>query len=1750
MPKNYNISPYYDDFDEDKNFIRMLFNPSKAVQARELTQLQTILTNQQSKFANHFFEDGSKILGAKIELDQKVVTLSLNNFVGATDASDFVGYYIRGVEIATNTATGASAKVQLEDSGKAHISYRGGEFQIGDRIEIIDYNAEGLPSYTAEVTAIGAAVHASMSEGLVYVSEAFVKLPDQTYVVDGDLVVDPVSDVNLQIGFTLAEDEVDSNEDNTLFDPAQGSYNFNATGADRYRVQLTLSSFEETVIPIDGTFFPKMWVQKKKDAEAYSIIKEEADTAYSDILDLLAKRTYETNGDYTTDPFMSKVEDHSSDNTKINILLDAGTAYVKGYRHETISTTTLELNKARDFLNNTESVWIDQSPYIKIEREAMLGLPDATKLEKIDLYSVTAGWAATNILGTARVTGFIFTGSEYRLYLTDYESVQGSFASVKGVKSQTGIFEATTVLEGADAVNPAHTLLYSTTSSRVNAYRTAQSVLKSHDASKFIHRIQKSTETNVSAGVASIGTSSTEEIDQSRNSVVSTTTDDTLLIPNVDYTEASDANSITLTFLNGQTANVKVVYYTEVTGAPRKTKNLSTFTETTPLIADASGVVTLSFEDVISISEIIRDPTGAGTGPETLVVSSVPFDNGQRDFYYDFATLSGLVAADDYEVTYDHYVHGGSGNFFDIDSYLSTGVAQEDIPTYKSATNSDTVFLGDVIDFRRTISEVNVGVPVPTPRAYMFCDYEYYLDRIDLIEIDKDGKFNIIQGVSSLSPTAPEGNDNAMTLYVVNVPAYTYDILDVYTGFVENKNYTMRDIGELEQRIGNLEYYSSLSLLEKEASDLEITDEFGNNRFKNGILVDNFIGGNVVDTEDPEYFCAFDPDAGHMRPVFNVENANLDKDVAEHSALTDNLDGTFSDPVNKVRFHPNMVTVEYSSVSWIEQLKASQYMNVNPYNVFAWDGDLVLTPDTDNWMDTTWLPDLVTNIDGLYDNLIQKTIDAYGTKWGSWKTNWTGRSSVTENIAGHGGRTADGWAKIDTSRLIRRDGVRGNTIKTTTTISKQMRRGTRLVAVPNRIKKIMGSRVVDVSVIPYMRSIPVAFEAKNLKPNTDLHCFFNDVDVDDHITPDAGYEPVDAVTFSVATDASGKCKGTFQIPATDALRFRTGQRPFCLIDDTFHPSTSAEAEFLAAGHLQKKQRDVLSISKPKLVTVGVTQNRTLTNTRAEFVAWYDPVAESFLVDQEGGVFATSIEVFFKTKDEALPVSIQIVTTNNGYPSQNQIPFSQVTIDPADVNVSDDSSVGTTFQFSNPVYLENGTEYAFIVYSNSDAYNIWYGEIGAFDVQQLPSEERIAAQPYTGVFFKSQNGSTWTADQTKDLKFNINRAKFETKTGDLTTGNVFLIQDDGTDAYVTDAQFEIDNLIFDLTSTTMAFKFFGSALWTEFLNGEDLGMVTQQHVTDSEQLKNKLVIFTENEWVSPVINMQRSHVILINNILFDWQANPLPYEDVGSTPDGFGHYDAGVYVSRPTTLINPSDDIKVILDVYKQGEADVDLYFSTGKFSPRYVEIYDTTVDTARTEMKGQKLFLIDMTSLGVCTKQTEMTCTAVDTSVTPNRIYLTGIGDPTTFKYFGDWTATNRMYLTTEDVDTETILDWDIATTYVLDDYAFFQNYLWKATEGSTAVEPSDYGTAWELIPFNDVCENGVAGEELKTDTERTWRPMVIEGQDNDEGFATTDFVEYTFIPKDLIEEEFSTFSVKIQLKAKDPTLVPICSGLRAIATY
>jgi hypothetical protein len=79
--RNYNIAPYYDDFDETKNYHRIQFRPGHAVQARELTQLQTAFQSQLDKLGQYNFKDGSRVVGGKVTLNTQY------DFIKLTEAS-------------------------------------------------------------------------------------------------------------------------------------------------------------------------------------------------------------------------------------------------------------------------------------------------------------------------------------------------------------------------------------------------------------------------------------------------------------------------------------------------------------------------------------------------------------------------------------------------------------------------------------------------------------------------------------------------------------------------------------------------------------------------------------------------------------------------------------------------------------------------------------------------------------------------------------------------------------------------------------------------------------------------------------------------------------------------------------------------------------------------------------------------------------------------------------------------------------------------------------------------------------------------------------------------------------------------------------------------------------------------------------------------------------------------------------------------------------------------------------------------------------------------------------------------------------------------------------------------------------------------------------------------------------------------------------------------------------------------------
>jgi len=251
---------------------------------------------------------------------------------------------------------------------------------------------------------------------------------------------------------------------------------------------------------------------------------------------------------------------------------------------------------------------------------------------------------------------------------------------------------------------------------------------------------------------------------------------------------------------------------------------------------------------------------------------------------------------------------------------------------------------------------------------------------------------------------------------------------------------------------------------------------------------------------------------------------------------------------------------------------------------------------------------------------------------------------------------------------------------------------------------------------------------------------------------------------TIRTSYTGQLHGLFRIPNNPIDRFRTGTREL-MFTDAADPktrgNTDATAIYEANGLLEIKQRTIISTRTAQLAVeqLDPEQNRIIqtTDRLTRDTGWFDPLAQTFLVQEEGGAFLSSVDLFFSSTDSNVPVRIEVREVVNGYPGQKVLPFSRVEKRPAEVYTSGDGSVKTNFKFQSPVYVQEGVEYALVILSDSAAYRVYIAETGAKDY----SGATISSQPYNGVFFKSQNASTWTASQMEDLQFTLYKAQFST-----------------------------------------------------------------------------------------------------------------------------------------------------------------------------------------------------------------------------------------------------------------------------------------------------------------------------------------------------------------------------------------------------
>lgn len=164
----------------------------------------------------------------------------------------------------------------------------------------------------------------------------------------------------------------------------------------------------------------------------------------------------------------------------------------------------------------------------------------------------------------------------------------------------------------------------------------------------------------------------------------------------------------------------------------------------------------------------------------------------------------------------------------------------------------------------------------------------------------------------------------------------------------------------------------------------------------------------------------------------------------------------------------------------------------------------------------------------------------------------------------------------------------------------------------------------------------------------------------------------------------------------------------------------------------------------------------------------NPLAQSFYINEESGIFVTSVDLYFQSKDSNLPIKVELRPIELGLPTNTVYPFSEVVLSPDAVNISNDASVPTKVTFKSPVYLLGSRFHSIVLLSDSDKYNIWESKLGEKNVSS--TNILVYSQSLSGGLFKAQNATTWNESQDEDLKFTLYKANFSSSVGNLNLYN--------------------------------------------------------------------------------------------------------------------------------------------------------------------------------------------------------------------------------------------------------------------------------------------------------------------------------------------------------------------------------------------
>ena len=1516
-------------------------------------------------------------------IDKNVIQLSDQTFTGENLSTILPNFENRTVRGKISGAEFFVRKVTVNDENDEntifgyHIT---GDKKLLSNEEIETLPKEGYPNHYALVSGYydnykGKSSFATINSGIFYISGMF-------HIVDRqEIILEKYSDnPKYRIGLDVVEKVIDYSDDISLLDNATGTPNKNAPGADRFSVELLLKKekyddvLDNSVTKNSGCQFYEL---VRVDGSRRINISKKFPFTY--LAKTLAKER-KKQGDRVVKPFHLDVDDHPTDNSKLLLNVSPGKAYVNGFAVETNSKQSIEIDKGREVAiieNDYISFEHGNYFYVEIPTGSPNLVPSFPEHESLELFDSTA-----TLLGQLKFKLIDFDSYDtitanaiYKLYFYDLEMnvdpiVGGKYnvsdifyfrklgSSINSFRINNKSRIIDPVPGGADKTfisepNP-NSLIFDVSDKSIKEtlnfkYMTVISKTLGHISNTLTLTLDSNQKlSNEFSGISVSG---------SRDSLI----DKYLIVLNKNSGVRYDNLSVTTTPSSSTVNEVQI----GILGAPlpsptdelvvickcfTNTSSYRTKTKKTGEISytiTAGGPYSLGKTDVISIDSATID------GVDKTDLFSL--DTGQTDNYYGFSkvtTTASTPFGSTMVIRFTYFEHGSGEGFFTPDSYLNSGANVTDIENYVSNITGKSYDLTNSIDFRPSLDEttgtiLKSSIPINSTEVSSI-SYERYLGRIDKVVIDENRNIEILKGASEVIPKSPDDVQGKFSIYTLSIPPYT-----------KNKN-------EIDIVSFNCDKDEDLQLLiEKGKNHHLYQQKNGMTIYKTGLFVDDFSDHSYGDVNSSLYYCSIDHTNKELRNYFTSKSRKMEFNLS-CSVFTDPCNDVSSDIIQKGPY----VMPRYEEVEFLVNPLISQSTLVNPHKSISWHGDVKIFPTMDRWYDDSVNPEVLSNVENKNDNWeVEKT---FGYQWNDWEDRWFGNEELKS--------TPDNILKTKESSSRRRDVL--NFIQkpnNTKSCEKESEKNREIVhySKMNKVYFISDNLKPNTQFYGFLDEVSLVGE---IAPAHILNVVSSDGLIDDYANGEivegqtsgvkarilrisledstklfvydktgtfiagetiTGETSLKSVTLNseenpttLISNSIGELCGYFWVPAN----VKVGEKIFRLNDvdssDSKNSTSLSETSYYIQGKIEDSEENIKSTRLPYRRRSHMNVENSLYEDvySREYLMPFkegdlylekvDYLSQSFDVNKslfKDGLFLSSVDLFFKQKDDNLPVSIEIRPMVNGYPSPNMIvPFSQVTVASKDVKVSDtpkfelvDSS-NTRFTFDVPLYLTPG-EYSIVVKGGGYDYELWSCENGKVVLDETGSacEEHLIVthQPNVGELFSSHNSGVYQSIKNEHLAFRMNRCEFpigkfracfDSVSSSSETFNLFNFQVKTLESFdnVTDLEFEF-------SSDLVSFEKFEKNRNIEL---RDPLKVNSIDSSAGDFFRVRSSWESTNTVVSPIFDVESMNLVTVKN-----------------------SSSGGTYISKIVHLDEhqKSKDIRVFLDAYKPYGNVIDVYYKIG-----------------------------------------------------------------------------------------------------------------------------------------------------------------------------------------------------------------------------